>query len=576
MHLILLETSGNQSYIFATNKLRENVGASELIYRAGTQWVLEAVEKAGGPSLWVEDTRKLRDNLREDSLNPPIEDNRFPVEIILAASGKAVLLVKDQEIGKQIIQTVTTDALLKAPGFDLCGVISRDFNLADSAEKNGKQVPLISVIYAELEDQLDDARLRRPGAAMRFFRLPCVQECFTSGLPAAVWDKEDLNDERQRREPLQARSAVSLKKRGHYQIYRERMAKTFNHVDFAYNITELEEKCEWLAVVHADGNGLGKIFLNFAEKLEPATPRDYIKELRNFSLSLDECTERAFSYAMEELPAYRRKRSLRSAIVPIVLGGDDMTVVCDGAAALDFTYQFLTRFEEETQKNRTTNRVAEKILKAPNLSACAGIAIVGPHYPFSSAYDLAEDLIVSAKTIKEKVRHATQASQSWPCSALDFHLLYDASGKDLKPIRQKLIYEDAGKQVQLFGRPYVVTPARKLAGAAADGQRWAAQRAWEDLNKKVEIILRKDAEGRRLLPNSQLHDLREGLFLKNQAATNARFQLMRQRYAVQGINHLAGESEETLFTQAEGELNLYFTRLLDAMDVASLRGDTYE
>jgi len=45
--LTFLDTVGIQNYVFGSNVLRENIGASELVRRATRLWPFEEVRKAG-------------------------------------------------------------------------------------------------------------------------------------------------------------------------------------------------------------------------------------------------------------------------------------------------------------------------------------------------------------------------------------------------------------------------------------------------------------------------------------------------------------------------------------------------
>jgi hypothetical protein len=606
MYLVLIETSGNQNYIFATNKLRENIGASELTYRSGTEWVLKAVEKITHIILWDEDTKKLRENLLNPTLNKPIEGSAsVPVEVLIATSGKALLLTREYKDAKQVIQEVTLKAIKEAPSLDICGVISSPFDWnAPSFKEHG-----LGSVNRETHKKFEIVRSQRPSPVSRFLRLPVVDECATSGLPASPEiDKRTGKNI----------SSVSFSKQSKNEKAFTRVAKLLKNderqIRFAKNIGELDrlfgenedssksldqesnefdgsdDKMAWRAIIHADGNGLGEIFLKFDEQV--SNNRDYVDKYRRFSLALDVCTESSFLKALNVFvgnPKSNQKISFerKIPIIPLVLGGDDLTVVCDGSYALNFTYEFLRAFEQETSKTEHYDgiiaEVAKEALKVEpgRLSACAGVAIVKLHFPFSVAYELAEGLMKSAKTVKKNVTDPNDHKKPYPCSALDFHVLYDSSNVDLGKMRDKLVIKDGDNPAsRLYQRPYVATKIDQIAEAS--GQEWARLHQWEELIKRVQALQAKGKENDRSnLPNSQIHELRSDLFLGKQGA-DARYQLIRDRYVKQDengkeiqdkskdIRALEGDDKSLFKSTAEkvdgADKQIYVTAFLDAIE----------
>lgn len=578
MYLVLIETSGNQNYIFSTNKLKENIGASELTYRSGTKWVLDAVgEITGSNSLQIwKDSDRLRKLLLDPTTNPPIENLATKIEVIIAASGKTLLLVKSDVDAKKIIQAVTYKALREAPGLEIAGVFCK-FNW--NSETLGE-------INKKVHKEYERVRSLKPSVDLRFLRLPVVDECATSGLPAS---KALRNPDKE----LVPTSLVSeIKQKAHDEGINR--VKALLHSDSRYqnhylaeDADDLEEvkkydrnakEIDWLSVVHADGNGLGEIFLKFHEHLKFTTPnrnRDYVNALRKFSLALDICTEKAFLQALSALQPYPKQKKGQTLIplIPLILGGDDLTVICDGRYAIPFTHKFLIEFEKETTISQIgvgniIAEVAEKALGVGRLSACAGIAVIKPHFPFSVAYELAEGLMRSAKEVKKVVQHPEQTTEKtpYPCSALDFHILYDSSDVELEQIRKKI---ELDKQTLLYRRPFVVTPVEALQGEK--NQKWAEFYHWKHLLGRVKLLNDQDENGKYKLPNSQTHDLRSGLSLLGKDGADARYKLIRDRYKDVGIEILAG-GKDSLF-QPDPINGKQTTALIDAIDAAAFLGD---
>lgn len=592
MNIVLIETSGNQRYIFATNKLRENVGASELTYQIGTKCVLAA---AGRPYDYEKDKNgnKLRQLLLNEQLIETNSDENA-VEIIIATSGKALLLTKTEPKAKEIVRKVTTEALRLMPGLTVHGAICKvEDDLTDVHKAVGT-----------VHRRLEEIRHRIPSTQQRFQRLPFVAPCATSGLPASeIYKHKSLP----KTEEANPHSLLSITKQEEANDGRRRLEETIrlvnSKVKLMANINDLEKKfkeTKWLAIIHADGNGLGEIFLNFNRYLgleissdnkifkNKDDARKYIEAYRKFSIALDVCTLNATGFALEYFQkSWREDNSKEKTgidtialpFIPLILGGDDLTVICDGKYAIKFTTDFLEQFERETIKLDEAKHfgevakklrieinsiqkeiipfIAQNAFGVERLGICAGIAIVKPHYPFHSAYRIAESLLRSAKQVKIKVTHEHKGRQiPIPCSALDYHVHYDTSGSDLDLVREKL--EVDGGETLLYKKPYVVTEGIN--------NEWIRPRTFEKLQATIEAM--QDDNEETQIPNSQLHKIRESLFY-GRAEADAEVNLAAHRY--KGFKKLLehekandGRSKNSLFTN-DGGKNI--TGFLDALDL---------
>ena len=527
MKIVLIETSANQKYIFSTNKLRENIGASELTNRIGTKVVLDAV----GRNYNYENDKsgeKLKSILNNEK---PIEKSSEEdgVEIIIATSGKAILLTKSKKKAEQIIRNVTQTALKEMPGLKVNGAI------ADVSD----DLKTIHSAIGEVHRKLDESRYQVPSNEQRFLRLPFVAPCASSGLPAQKYDSNE-------KEQIPRFSKVSLKKRAVSDNGKSRLEKTIGTYSenfyFAGDVNSLEklfDELSWLSIIHADGNGLGQIFLEFDKhtglREGRISPREHLNIYRKFSIALDLCTLDAVGFALKNLQGWtqnnlkeKKKESIEIPIIPLILGGDDLTVICDGEYALKFTKDFLKKFRENTQ----AEGIIKEIVGEEGLGICAGIAIVKPHYPFHQAYKLSEQLLKSAKKIKEEGDSKD--------TALDFHVLYDSAGANLKEIRNKFKDFDVAS-------PYVID-----SGFETD---WLKNRDFQELEKRVNAI-RNKKDGKKTLPNSQLHKIREMLFVGTEE-TKAFANTIKHRYETfSQLEPLFLEENDTKLTHFLGSITI--------------------
>lgn len=494
MHLVMLETNGNQRFIFSSPRLRDSVGASSLLTKL-EQWSAQELLATGAAAAWCA-ARGL-----------PYGREPHESQWVSVSSGKVIFLVDSAQQAKDVIGAVTRTALAKAPGMDVSGAFiplpapsnPQDSETAYVTESALKEIHAEAARYA----------LQRPPAEARFSQLPFLARAKDSSLPASppLATRDEAKDDRQ--------DALSLASRvRRYQAYRARLdlldtgvkrssdlsdkqalltrdptmlAKKLHQVFVegiepvgdegrpepeesisrgAEELRPLEHAIQSnpdasstaspdtdsgdytflskVAVIHSDGNGVGGIMKDLESSMDRVAPgvfkaevgcdRDDPDALRRFLRAVNErlqnAVEHAFAAAWTRIDELSERDDDRAGrghtvipVVPVILGGDDVTVITSGDYALPFAAAYLRYYEEATG-----NDPILRYLTPPEgqdtgpMTAAAGVAIVKRNFPFHIAYELAEKLVNRAK----KVGKTAQP----PCSTLDYHVLFDTTVLD--------------------------------------------------------------------------------------------------------------------------------------------------
>lgn len=405
-----IDTIGIQSYIFGSNALKHNVGASELVRCATQDWVYR---KLGclGPT-----------NVDQDGHidgQTMIERDNLVSELIYAGGGNTVLLFDSFGNAQDFARCLTLYALNNAPGLQLVIAHTKEFDWENEV--------LSKAVKATLEKANRKKRDRVLSAPL--LGLGVTADCQYTGLPAIRLSENDG-----RRISAEISAKEKAFKAAHDRLTSKIPLNGYEIPKIFDEFGRTKGESSYIAVIHTDGNDMSKRIANIAGRYNRQEDnRPYINEIRNFSESIKGVTQDALNATYKHIINSIDDGKIGGVVQinkgkipfrPIVMGGDDVTFVCDGRLALTLTEFYLRQIITKPLPDN------EK-----PLSLRAGISVVKSHFPFARAYALSEELAESAKRYLNELKAPPFNVQD--LSAIDWHFAVSGPVLDLEQIRKR-------------------------------------------------------------------------------------------------------------------------------------------
>ena len=392
-YLTILEVSQKQAYIFQSNELKKNIRNSAVI-----AWVMDA-----------------------DYLENTVDDQKLfhkKDHLVYSGGGHTVLEfpTKDQAVR---VTGILTKAIRSAyPGIEVFAKTIAYENEKSPAEN-----------LKELTKALERKKsMRRAAFHQGSFG---VEEIDTNTLKPIAY----FNGSEEKLPEKEERTDKSLMPAGYHRVFQFK------------DLGGAKDRSNFIAVVHIDGNAMGKRVEKLQQKFRELGWTAYKEKLRMFSESIDADFKAAYKEMTEDVAENIESGRLNELEINknnfpvrrIITAGDDICFVTEGRIGLECAAAFIRRLGGK--KNRVDGEC---------YAACAGVAIVHQKYPFYKAYELAEMLCSSAKKYGAALSGDGSGSD---ISAVDWHIEFGELKDTLDEVRSGYINADG---ISVSGRPYMV------------------------------------------------------------------------------------------------------------------------
>ena len=556
----MLQTNSNQPFIFSSPRLREQIGASFEITLL-SRWVKEAAldmklpsmstseegMKALPASFWVSDSsgkvivrftesdgdpeKLARQLIREVTLRalndaPGLDVTGVFIETSSGPVNPADLERLDREFSKYSLNR--RPAAARFPQFPFLERADESALPASAALSNEEldrireyasrslKVPILSDDKGQVPTQTGKDKDRS-------LSLPSRVKRAWSRSARRLQLKEVIERQNSTLSDEKVRERITKLNEDPFQL-----EKAFQDVSGEDGTTNTLPELSSVGVIHIDGNGVGAIMRDLGRAFDTVDARlDSLKNaayqrkdnpcsinddrfqwfVMEVNYRLDGVVNQAVAGAWQTVANIAGANRLKTLpVVPVLVGGDDVTVYTDGRYAIPFAEAYIRHYEDLTEKDdllsvlaivaggkkagtpeRDHFEIDDYIIQNPGpLTASAGVAIVGRNFPFHIAYDLAEGLVSRGKKLGKK---KDKRKDTVPCSTIDFHVLRDATVLD--PDETLDEYEGRVQRPFLVGQYAPERIGEATTASAAEGAP-QAQDQWRRILQAVAVFDGKD------------------------------------------------------------------------------------